>query len=467
MVYKKYIKKDGKLYGPYIYQSKRVDGKVVSEYCGPGKKDNKKLIFSLMAFLVFGILILLFFLIKGNLTGNVTLNVNNSKDVEGVSQNSLEQISISLKQGEFIPGYSKLLFETSSGNYEYPLKDLIDEHTIRGKYFVEGENLIGEGEGYGFIGKIITSPQVEFILISRTIVEEENSSEQSSEEEVIIQEENNKEGIIPQVIESVNNFFLSLSLTGNVVESSSQIQEISGKSSKNNPFVYTLKENEIVELVPGSAKINNQILQDSVLSTSVIGGNFVVETNYEKIEEGYGQEFLGNEKTVLTVPVPLEVVQSGNYNVKLIYDLGESQEELDVELDIIEPNKENSEIIEQENTLSQNETILPSDENFSIILNSSISELTSKEKETLISEFGNFSVKAVKSQLFNGRYVISYELGNYNIEYSYDSSLSQEILNFQIKNDRIKWLRDISTKLTSKNNLPTKVNQFDSEFSIF
>ncbi|MEX0932971.1 MAG: hypothetical protein WDZ77_02640 [Candidatus Pacearchaeota archaeon] len=34
MAYKKYIKRDGKIYGPYIYHSKRVDGKVISEYKG-------------------------------------------------------------------------------------------------------------------------------------------------------------------------------------------------------------------------------------------------------------------------------------------------------------------------------------------------------------------------------------------------------------------------------------------------
>ena len=38
MVYKKYIKRNGKLYGPYIYHSRRVNGKVISEYQGTGKK---------------------------------------------------------------------------------------------------------------------------------------------------------------------------------------------------------------------------------------------------------------------------------------------------------------------------------------------------------------------------------------------------------------------------------------------
>ena len=42
MVYKKYIKKGGKIYGPYIYHSHRVNGKVVSDYRGV-KKTNYKI----------------------------------------------------------------------------------------------------------------------------------------------------------------------------------------------------------------------------------------------------------------------------------------------------------------------------------------------------------------------------------------------------------------------------------------
>ncbi|MBT7281878.1 hypothetical protein HN832_00525, partial [archaeon] len=55
MVYKKFVKRGGKVYGPYIYSSKRVGGKVVSEYLGqkPGG-SGKKLFLSvfLIAFLL-------------------------------------------------------------------------------------------------------------------------------------------------------------------------------------------------------------------------------------------------------------------------------------------------------------------------------------------------------------------------------------------------------------------------------
>ena len=41
MAYKRYIKKGGKIYGPYIYHSHKKDGKVVSEYLGKHKEKKK------------------------------------------------------------------------------------------------------------------------------------------------------------------------------------------------------------------------------------------------------------------------------------------------------------------------------------------------------------------------------------------------------------------------------------------
>ncbi|MFH1918001.1 MAG: hypothetical protein ABIJ14_02780 [Nanoarchaeota archaeon] len=40
MAYKRYIKKGGKVYGPYIYHSHKKDGKVISRYLG--KHEEKK-----------------------------------------------------------------------------------------------------------------------------------------------------------------------------------------------------------------------------------------------------------------------------------------------------------------------------------------------------------------------------------------------------------------------------------------
>jgi hypothetical protein len=74
MVYKKYIKKDGKLYGPYIYESKRIDGKVVSEYHGHKKgMDIKKFDWIFISAIL--VLFFAYFLSLSNF-GEVIPNVN-------------------------------------------------------------------------------------------------------------------------------------------------------------------------------------------------------------------------------------------------------------------------------------------------------------------------------------------------------------------------------------------------------
>ena len=49
MVYKKFIKRDGNIYGPYSYKSRKENGKVITEYLGKpedksaGKNKVKKI----------------------------------------------------------------------------------------------------------------------------------------------------------------------------------------------------------------------------------------------------------------------------------------------------------------------------------------------------------------------------------------------------------------------------------------
>lgn len=68
MVYKRYIYKNGKKYGPYFYESKKENGKVISNYLG--KKESVSLKkFVLFFFIIFGII-----LISSATVTNVNLN---------------------------------------------------------------------------------------------------------------------------------------------------------------------------------------------------------------------------------------------------------------------------------------------------------------------------------------------------------------------------------------------------------
>jgi hypothetical protein len=96
MAYKKYIQRNGKLYGPYIYHSKRVDGKVISEYYGNNVNEPnkyKKFLFIFAGILLLGILIYFFAFSGHKITGGVVMGVDTSykvgKPLEGILKFSL------------------------------------------------------------------------------------------------------------------------------------------------------------------------------------------------------------------------------------------------------------------------------------------------------------------------------------------------------------------------------------------
>jgi len=134
MAYKKYIKRGGKVYGPYVYHSKRVNGKVVSEYMGSqkGKPDFKKI--SLVFLGIFVLLTLIYFFnnLGGEITGRSVLDfdITNLDPEAGLIDGSL---NLSLQEEDFIPATSKLIFENEGKISEFYLKDLIDNSEIIGK----------------------------------------------------------------------------------------------------------------------------------------------------------------------------------------------------------------------------------------------------------------------------------------------------------------------------------------------
>ena len=76
MVHKKYTYKGGKRFGPYYYETKRVDGHVVTTYLGASlPKKNYTLNFIATLFLL--LLIASVYFISSNITGNASLNIPN------------------------------------------------------------------------------------------------------------------------------------------------------------------------------------------------------------------------------------------------------------------------------------------------------------------------------------------------------------------------------------------------------
>ena len=225
MTYKKYIEKNGKLYGPYTYHSKRVDGKVISEYHGRGRglrrlnlnhniNFNKLLtVFAYSFMLVFFIFFFVNFVgdigkIPGLInsfktsetnfvTGNVALNLETTY-LDEANLNGI--VTISLREGELIPANTLILIETQSGEqYEYALYDVLDEEVSIGDFYLTGLNLEGNGEGYGVEGTKFIYPVLEFSLkvsesseLIEEVIEEEQTEEQPVDEPI---EESNEEPV--------------------------------------------------------------------------------------------------------------------------------------------------------------------------------------------------------------------------------------------------------------------------------
>ncbi|MDA3836918.1 MAG: hypothetical protein PF542_04815 [Nanoarchaeota archaeon] len=155
MAYKKYIKRNGKLYGPYVYHSKRVDGKVVSEYHGTNKGGlekrilPKKMTLISIGFFLAAIVLLWVVFFSANLTGRAT------SDFSGYVVNGelSGKLNLNLKSGELLPKDSVVVVNNNGNITEYFLSDLVKQESILSTFFVDGSQLSGTGEGYGFIGK--------------------------------------------------------------------------------------------------------------------------------------------------------------------------------------------------------------------------------------------------------------------------------------------------------------------------
>jgi len=117
MVYKKYICKNGKLIGPYYYESYRENGKVKTKYIGtnPPQGSNKN---SFGIQLTISVLILFAFILIGYLTynylsGNVVLEIN---EKYGLGENLTGEIKLSVEEGDYLSKTDSVVFSVKKDN---------------------------------------------------------------------------------------------------------------------------------------------------------------------------------------------------------------------------------------------------------------------------------------------------------------------------------------------------------------
>src|SRR3989338_5756929 len=106
MVHKKYTYKNGRKFGPYYYETKRVDGKIVTTYLGrdfkplPPEQNSIKLIPLIFLILGFGAVLLLI-LFNPFSTGKAVLEIDDNYIEGEVITGSLK---LNLAEGELLPG---------------------------------------------------------------------------------------------------------------------------------------------------------------------------------------------------------------------------------------------------------------------------------------------------------------------------------------------------------------------------
>jgi hypothetical protein len=398
MAYKKYIKRGGKIYGPYIYHSKRVGGKVVSEYRGQDKLKIKNFKF---LWVILGIFVLLgiFYFLSGNfergMTGHAVLELNENylpgENLEG-------QLKILLNEGELVPQDSEIFFENNGVVYSYPLIDLVSEEFIEGNYFISNSSVSGFGPGYGLQGEKEIYPELSFILLISD-------------------------------------------------------REVSGKVSKDNDFIYSFKENETVELKPESVQTESgkQVSNEEII-LNIENKTVYVTTEYFEIEQGFGENYFGEETKEIVIDVSELglVLDEGNLNVGLNYGdkkilVLEKSLESDESSDFTSQVPAMQDVEEEQIPSESEETNKVSNETETISFDKL--NLTTSERQILESEFGVLNLEVEEAVFKNGFLVVRYKLSDYWIEFTYDAALSQETLNRLMEQDRIKWLKDLAKTL--------------------
>jgi len=476
MAYKKYIKRGGKVYGPYLYHSKRVDGKVVSEYHGADTKkiDYKKFLWIGLGILVVAVLIFgVSFLGKG-VTGHVALDIKTDY-VKGEVLDGV--LKLSLKQGELIPASSKLVFENEEEIYEYSLVDIISDKTVEGDFYVEGKDISGSGTGYGIEGTKEEYPIIYFTLevykdqditapsstelegkeseeFADEIIEEPEETEESVEEiieepeepigeiveepiqevEDTTEEETTEEPEEPGITGGIISSFFGGIGTGRVVM---ELQtEINGQVLVDNPFTYTLNEGETVEVKAKSVRTDSEDLNDNVIDLEITDNEIIVTTDYSNLNL---------------------MLNEGDLKISLIY----SEEEL-ISLTTVLQEGETSEAQVEEIEIEE-EVVEEVPEQEIVVIGSGIN-LTEEERAILMKEFGidyKENIEIIRQVVENGRLKIGFQLGSYKIEYSYGYPQSTENLKIQIKTDKEKWLRSIASTLLRKASVPQSVDIVD------
>jgi uncharacterized delta-60 repeat protein len=335
MTYKKFISRHGKVYGPYIYKSRRENGRVITDYVGKAEKE-RKITFGFLSFVTILTILLIFFLQAFYPTGKVVFDISN---ISASDASISGQARLILKYGELLPADSIVKITLGKQAKEFPIFELVSAGKTSGDFFVENTLSEGFGEGYGIEGTKKIYPTIYFRLkIERTTGKEpsvsipegsqtpqaettQSSSQASSESS---QETQKKASIgipetpigLEQPAESKKE--QTMSVTGEAIET----EFIDGRVSGLKDFSYNLEEGESASIERGSVRNETNSLSDDILALRIENGKAVVSTNLVCEEQGFGEEYV--EEETLNLVMDMEdfdlAPEQGTFELEVIFE---------------------------------------------------------------------------------------------------------------------------------------------------
>ncbi|MEK6884824.1 MAG: hypothetical protein AABY22_34650 [Nanoarchaeota archaeon] len=503
MAYKKYIKKDGKLYGPYVYHSRRENGQVITEYHGKNKGSRNWFLIIAGAIVLIAIVLFFYRFLTGNVispTGRVLLDLDTdyrpNENLNGIAR-------FSLIKGEFIPVDSDVVIDIAGEQYIYKLRDVVSETISQGGFYIEDTEITGSGEGFGEQGAKEFYPEVVFELeifnsdteimpvtegggettetpteatgetTSETTTEIESATsiepttETTSETptettessaETTSETTGETSGETSEEVAATGNFVRTIS---GLVVSADIVNSIEGKASFGSPYEFELEEGTSASIRSGSAKVNEEKVDDSYVSISIQDGKAVVITTYKEEERGYGAEYLNNEERIslnLDLSSLNLTAKDGVMKISLVYN-GQEIAETSTNLNVLEEEIEEQNITE---ILNETETNVSADQTEIKTVN-----LTSSDRKILVENAGTDILKTTSAVVKNDRLLVRYELGKYWVEYSYNynGEVSKD-LEDKIDLERGKWLKNLALQLSKEKNSENSVSELLKNYNI-
>jgi len=287
MPYKKYINKNGKVYGPYIYRSRREDGKVITEYIGkPKEKKKKSWPFLLIIFLILSFTLLFFLSQTPRPTGKIILEPS---PVFKFNETITGEMKIKIRQGELIPKDTKLHFKLNKQETNITLSDLVKNNLTEGNFYAENTNLEGYGEGFGLIGEKKIYPTVYFKILVYSV--RAGGSGGEGEEEIEESEKEKFNESVENATEIKENFteIAKENETGEILGEASEggnvtTEKIEGEGSEEEIESTTEGQEQINEENLGAEQNEESNNVESETSENLDGG--VSDSSSESVESG-------------------------------------------------------------------------------------------------------------------------------------------------------------------------------------